>query len=35
MRKITLHEWQQRIVDTHPGLFLRGLIYSDGCRMTN
>ena len=34
-RKIALHEWQQRIVDTHPGLFLRGLIHSDGCRMTN
>jgi hypothetical protein len=22
-------------VDVHPGPFLRGLIHSDGCRMTN
>ena len=34
-RTIALEEWQQRIVDTHPGPFLRGLFHSDGCRMTN
>jgi hypothetical protein len=34
-RTITLHEWQQRIVDAHPGSFLRGLFHSDGCRITN
>ena len=34
-RPIVLGEWQQKIVDTHPGLFLRGLIHSDGCRLTN
>ena len=34
-RPIVLEEWQQAIVDAHPGLFLRGLIHSDGCRMTN
>ena len=31
-RTITLEQWQQEIVDTHPGAFLRGLIHSDGCR---
>jgi hypothetical protein len=35
MRTIALEEWQQRIADEHPGSFLRGLIHSDGCRMTN
>ena len=34
-RSITLEQWQQEIVDAHPGVFLRGLIHSDGCRMTN
>ena len=34
-RPIVLEQWQQEIVDTHPGPFLRGLIHSDGCRMTN
>ena len=33
-RKIALAEWQQDIVDTYPGPFLRGLFHSDGCRMT-
>ena len=32
---MVLAEWQQRIVDAHPGPFLRGLFHSDGCRMTN
>jgi hypothetical protein len=34
-RKIALEEWQQGIVEAHPGPFLRGLFHSDGCRMTN
>ena len=34
-RTIALEEWQQSIVGEHPGPFLRGLIHSDGCRMTN
>ncbi|WP_353941962.1 helix-turn-helix domain-containing protein [Streptomyces sp. HUAS MG91] len=34
-RKITLAPWQQEIVDAHPWDFLRGLIHSDGCRVTN
>jgi hypothetical protein len=34
-RRIRLAEWQQRIVDAYPGLFLRGLFNSDGCRITN
>ncbi|MFD9208884.1 transcriptional regulator [Streptomyces sioyaensis] len=34
-RPIVLEAWQQEIVDTHPWDFLRGLIHSDGCRITN
>ncbi|RFU83852.1 helix-turn-helix domain-containing protein [Streptomyces triticagri] len=34
-RKIALEPWQQPIVDTHPWEFIRGLIHSDGCRITN
>ncbi|MEU5578002.1 helix-turn-helix domain-containing protein [Streptomyces huasconensis] len=34
-RKIVLEPWQQEIVDTHPWEFVRGLIHSDGCRITN
>lgn len=34
-RRIELESWQQRIVDRHPGRVLRGLIHSDGCRVTN
>ncbi|MFF8270877.1 transcriptional regulator [Streptomyces sp. NPDC016562] len=34
-RRIALEDWQQAIVDTHPWEFLRGLIHSDGCRITN
>lgn len=34
-RRIALEPWQQRIVDRHPGRLLRGLIHSDGCRVTN
>ncbi|GHF41460.1 hypothetical protein GCM10018790_18890 [Kitasatospora xanthocidica] len=34
-RTIALAPWQQEIVDEHPWEFLRGLIHSDGCRITN
>ncbi|RST13446.1 helix-turn-helix domain-containing protein [Streptomyces sp. WAC05374] len=34
-RRIVLEAWQQRIVDEHPWEFVRGLIHSDGCRITN
>ncbi|MEB8339476.1 helix-turn-helix domain-containing protein [Streptomyces endophyticus] len=34
-RKIALAHWQQEIVDAHPWEFIRGLIHSDGCRITN
>ncbi|MEV7183623.1 transcriptional regulator [Kitasatospora sp. NPDC093102] len=35
LRQIALAPWQQEIVDAHPWEFLRGLIHSDGCRITN
>ncbi|MEU3776815.1 helix-turn-helix domain-containing protein [Streptomyces sp. NPDC032472] len=34
-RRIILEPWQQEIVDAHPWKFIRGLIHSDGCRITN
>lgn len=34
-RRIVLEPWQQSIVDAHPWEFIRGLIHSDGCRITN
>ncbi|MFI7340675.1 transcriptional regulator [Streptomyces sp. NPDC050085] len=34
-RKIALAPWQQEIVDAYPWEFIRGLIHSDGCRITN
>lgn len=34
-RPIVLEPWQQEIVDAHPWEFIRGLIHSDGCRITN
>lgn len=34
-RRIVLEPWQQGIVDAHPWEFIRGLIHSDGCRITN
>lgn len=34
-RPIVLEPWQQGIVDAHPWEFVRGLIHSDGCRITN
>lgn len=34
-RKITLEPWQQTIVAAYPWEFIRGLVHSDGCRVTN
>jgi hypothetical protein len=34
-RRIVLNDWQQGLVQRHPGLLLRGLIHSDGCRFIN
>ncbi|MFH9086042.1 helix-turn-helix domain-containing protein [Streptomyces sp. NPDC017673] len=34
-RPIVLEAWQQAIVGAHPWEFIRGLIHSDGCRITN
>lgn len=34
-REIALEPWQQLTVDTHPWEFIRGLVHSDGCRITN
>jgi hypothetical protein len=34
-RSIVLAPWQRVIVDAHPWEFVRGLIHSDGCRVTN
>ena len=34
-RPIVLEPWQQDIADAHPGELLRGLLHSDGCRVTN
>ncbi|MFE6685404.1 transcriptional regulator [Streptomyces sp. NPDC057743] len=34
-RRIALEGWQQAIVDDHPWEFIRGLVHSDGCRITN
>ncbi|KOX00027.1 helix-turn-helix domain containing protein [Streptomyces sp. NRRL B-3648] len=34
-RPIVLEPWQQAVVDAHPWEFVRGLIHSDGCRITN
>jgi len=34
-RPIILEPWQQAIVDEHPWEFIRGLIHSDGSRVTN
>jgi hypothetical protein len=34
-RPIELADWQRRIVDKHPGRFLRGLFHSDGGRFVN
>ncbi|MFJ5830372.1 transcriptional regulator [Streptomyces sp. NPDC093089] len=34
-RHIALQPWQQEIVETHPWDFIRGLVHSDGSRITN
>ena len=34
-RRIALEPWQQEIVDAYPWEFIKGLIHSDGCRITN
>ncbi|MGW5094768.1 helix-turn-helix domain-containing protein [Streptomyces nodosus] len=34
-RRIALEPWQGAIVDDRPWEFIRGLIHSDGCRITN
>ncbi|MFI2349107.1 transcriptional regulator [Streptomyces sp. NPDC019443] len=34
-RHIALESWQQQIIDAHQWDFIRGLIHSDGCRITN
>lgn len=34
-RVIALAPWQETIVGEHPWEFIRGLIHSDGCRITN
>lgn len=34
-RRIALVPWQQDIVNAHPWPLIRGLIHSDGCRITN
>ncbi|GAA2401875.1 hypothetical protein GCM10010420_31130 [Streptomyces glaucosporus] len=34
-RRIALTPWQQRIVDRYPWELIRGLVHSDGCRITN
>jgi hypothetical protein len=34
-RSILLVPWQARIAAAHPQMLLRGLIHSDGCRVTN
>ena len=35
LRPIILAPWQRDIVDQHPRPFLRGLLFSDGCRTIN
>jgi hypothetical protein len=34
-RRIELRPWQRQIVDEHPWRFIRGLVHSDGSRITN
>ncbi|MEU6216055.1 helix-turn-helix domain-containing protein [Streptomyces sp. NPDC047022] len=34
-RRIVLEPWQQAIIDAHRWEFIRGLMHSDGCRITN
>ena len=34
-RRISPTDWQQEVIDLVPGLLLRGLVQSDGCRFVN
>ncbi|UNS96431.1 transcriptional regulator [Streptomyces tubbatahanensis] len=34
-RRIELERWQQEVVGAHPWELVRGLVHSDGCRITN
>jgi hypothetical protein len=34
-RRIALTDWQTAIIDGRPQQFIRGLLHSDGCRITN
>ncbi|MEE1942201.1 hypothetical protein V1L54_22840 [Streptomyces sp. TRM 70361] len=34
-RRIALAPWQRKVVGRHPWELLRGLVHSDGCRITN
>lgn len=34
-RRIGLAEWQREVVDAEPWALIRGLVHSDGCRITN
>ena len=34
-RQFSLDDWQAEIVERNPGVFLRGLFQSDGCRVMN
>lgn len=34
-RRLELEAWQREAVSSHPHAFLRGLLHSDGCRITN
>ena len=35
LRKIELEAWQWHLVECHPRELVKGLIHSDGCRVTN
>ena len=35
LRRMALEKWQEDIVGEHAGAFVRGLVHSDGCRVTN
>ncbi|MFF5083048.1 hypothetical protein ACFY36_38900 [Actinoplanes sp. NPDC000266] len=34
-RPVVLAPWQEPLVETYGGSFLRGLFHSDGCRVAN
>jgi hypothetical protein len=34
-RHLTWTTWQRRLIEAHPRALVRGLIHSDGCRVTN